>query len=582
MSVSKKVTLCQTALVRQSYPTDDITYKFLFSVLDASYVGTPREKSSCSYHTINESITFEVLVNWRFLDIATLDMPEEKRSELLKVLFWYAKEHIKTKIQAGDLSKEETYTLTRDTAEDRCPFDQILDLEGFTFCVDAPEAQPKAYTDAQGQRIGNASVSTTLKPTLGAGQRWAVLAGADMYEDSANYGQLHVCVSDVEAIRDQLISSGFDPARIRVLTDHESELPTRAKMLTALQAVANATERDDLLVFYYSGHGDESNGQSYLVARDGHSLTLADTAVPLSRVREIIENAPASGKVVMLDACHSGANIKGAKPMPPDFIQRVFEQAEGIATLAACKQGEFSYEWPEQNRSVFTRYLLKALQGEADWDDKGFVTVQDASRYVVDGVKLWASQRNISQTPTLQCTMAGDIILARYRSSTAKPIPQARPSSSPELVLEFVTAGRVHDHCKQIDFQYAKSGYPQIFSFGFVLKNKTPLTKAKDIRIRVEFSNRTDTQHALYFQSPPNCPEWMTTACELSECQPAIMNFKSEELQSVHRYPEEWSDFQLKLNGPANGHLLVTYDITSIDPLTEHHDELKIELSGKS
>jgi len=46
------------------------------------------------------------------------------------------------------------------------------------------------------------------------------------------------------------------------------------------------------------------------------------------------------------------------------------------------------------------------------------VTVQDASRHVTDGVKLWASQRNVSQTPTLQYSVAGDIILTRCAEST--------------------------------------------------------------------------------------------------------------------------------------------------------------------
>ena len=40
--------------------------------------------------------------------------------------------------------------------------------------------------------------------------------------------------------------------------------------------------------------------------------------------------------------------------------------------------------------------------------------MQDASRHVTDRVKLWASQRNLSQAPTLQYTVAGDIILTRY------------------------------------------------------------------------------------------------------------------------------------------------------------------------
>ena len=252
-------------------------------------------------------------------------------------------------------------------------------------------------------------------PTLGTGNRWAVLVGVDEYNDETNYGRLHVCVKDVHAIRERLVSGGFDPKCIRLLDSTEYK-PTRAEILAALQSVANATKPDDLLLFYYSGHGDEANDQSYLVAQDGRRLVLQDTAVPIARIKEILERADARAKVIILDACHSGADIsgKGAKSMSAEFIRRVFEEAEGLAILASCKQGEVSYEWASQERSVFTHFMLEALQGQADRDDKGFVTVQDTNRYVTDGVKLWASQRNASQTPTLQCTVAGDIILVRY------------------------------------------------------------------------------------------------------------------------------------------------------------------------
>lgn len=254
----------------------------------------------------------------------------------------------------------------------------------------------------------------------GIGNRWAVLIGVNEYEDKANYGQLHVCVKDVEAIRERLTAGGFAPGRIRLLTDHMAELPTRANILTALKAVADATEPDDLLLVYYSGHGDEAGGESYLVARDGRRLVLSDTALPVSRVKAIIEEAPARAKVIILDACHSGADIggKGPEPMSEEFIRRVFEQAEGLAILASCKQGQLSYEWQESERSVFTHYMLEALAGQADRDGKGFVTIQDANRHVANGVKLWASQRNASQTPTLQSAVAGDIILSRYARSS--------------------------------------------------------------------------------------------------------------------------------------------------------------------
>ena len=239
----------------------------------------------------------------------------------------------------------------------------------------------------------------------------------DEHEVRANCGSLHVCVKDVDAIHGQLIAGGFDRARIRLITDRApDELPKRANILAALQSIADATERDDLLLFYYSGHGDETDGEPYLVGRDGRRLALRDTAVPISRVKEIMLEARARAKVIVLDACHSGADIggKGPQPMSAGFIRRVFEEAGGFAILASCKQGQLSYEWRHQERSVFTHFLLEALVGKADREEKGFVTVQDANRHVTDGIKLWASRNNISQTPTLQYKVVGDIILAHY------------------------------------------------------------------------------------------------------------------------------------------------------------------------
>jgi hypothetical protein len=251
----------------------------------------------------------------------------------------------------------------------------------------------------------------------GTGNAWAVLVGVNEYEDEVHYGRLQVCIKDVEAIRDQLVASGVETERVHLLSDHADELPTRDNVLVTLTAVAKATEPDDLLLFYYSGHGDEDGGESYLVARNGKKLALEDTAVRISRVKQIMEQALARAKVIVLDACHSGANISGKGPqkMTEEFVRRVFEQAAGLVILSSCQQGEVSYEWRENERSVFTHFLLEALEGQADRDEKGFVTVQDANRHVTNGVRLWASQRKLSQTPTLRAAVAGDIILARYQ-----------------------------------------------------------------------------------------------------------------------------------------------------------------------
>ena len=184
-------------------------------------------------------------------------------------------------------------------------------------------------------------VDSSNEDNLGTGRRWAVLVGVNEYEDDI-YGRLQVSAKDAKTLHAQLVQSGYDTKRMHLLADDQSELPTRINILTRLTAVAQATEPDDLLLFFYSGHGDQDGGESYLVARDGQEILLADTAIPITRIKDIMKAAPARAKVIILDACHSGANIggKGTRRMSPDFIRHVFEEAEGLAILSSCKQNE--------------------------------------------------------------------------------------------------------------------------------------------------------------------------------------------------------------------------------------------------
>ncbi len=266
---------------------------------------------------------------------------------------------------------------------------------------------------------------------FGTGDRRAVLVGVNEYDDWMNYGRLKVCVKDVQAVRDRLIAGGFSPGHIRLLADGlgDMDVPTKGNILAALQSVARLTGPDDLLLFYYSGHGEAVAGEPYLVARDGQQVVLADTGVPVRRVKDIMRQAQARAKVIILDACQSGAEVvtRGALRMSEEFIRRVFYEAAGMAILASCQQGEQSYEWQAEEEGAFTHFLLEALSGQADLDGKGFVSVQDAARHVVNGVREWAARHNVSQTPTLQAEMSGDILLVRC---PAAPVYSLGPSAS--------------------------------------------------------------------------------------------------------------------------------------------------------
>jgi len=283
---------------------------------------------------------------------------------------------------------------------------------------DRPAASVRRDTDG-------AQPSTRL--TIGNGRRWAVMIGINAYQDR-DISNLNCCVADVQAVHRLLTAPTHGGYQARLLLDTASLLlPTRNNILAELSNVAQATDEKDLILFYFSGHGAVEAGEAYLIPCDARLTNLADTAIPLRRVKEIMAQSKAQAKVILLDACHSGARIgKAEAQMSPEFMQRVFVEAEGLAILASCHQGQVSYEWEQAGQSVFTHYLLEGLVGAADFDHKGFITVQDINRYVADQVKVWAMHRGRSQSPTLGGGRTGDVVMAGYPKVSQKRRPDSK------------------------------------------------------------------------------------------------------------------------------------------------------------
>lgn len=77
-----------------------------------------------------------------------------------------------------------------------------------------------------------------------------------------------------------------------------------------LKTIAEATEPNDLMLFYNSGHGAEAGGEGYLVARDGRHLTVGDTAIPLTHAKQIESEADRDTKdfVIAQDASRHVTN----------------------------------------------------------------------------------------------------------------------------------------------------------------------------------------------------------------------------------------------------------------------------------
>ena len=164
---------------------------------------------------------------------------------------------------------------------------------------------------------------------------------------------------------------GYGPGRVQLVTR-----PTPERLLEEIAAIgdalATAPAEESAFFFYYSGH-----------AR-ANAINLGERELALATLRQKILALPAALKVVVLDACQSGAfsRVKGAEPAA-DFsfnsVQRL--QANGVAVMASSSATELSQESEELQSSFFTHHLLVALRGAGDSNRDGRVSLGEAYRH---------------------------------------------------------------------------------------------------------------------------------------------------------------------------------------------------------
>ena len=261
-------------------------------------------------------------------------------------------------------------------------------------------------------------------------KKYAILVGINNYFDDI-IRALDYSVADVKAFYEILI----DPERgdhkeehTRLLTDESSrqELkPSRSNIMSQISSLASMATTNDKLLLYFSGHGIEKDNQSYLLPQDAHYNILEESAIKIEWIKNTLASSNARIKIIILDACHSGA-IKGKSSsgyMTKGFQESIFPAPEGFAVLSSCKMNEVSWEDKELERSVFSYFLTEGLKGAADYDRDLKVTVTEANKYTFEKVSSWALSSSRNQSPNLECSIYGDVVLCKVPSNFVPPSP---------------------------------------------------------------------------------------------------------------------------------------------------------------
>jgi len=260
--------------------------------------------------------------------------------------------------------------------------------------------------------------------------KFALIIGNTEYTDPG-LAQLTAPGKDAEdfarVLKDQDIGA-FDEVNILL---NEPEYVVRE----AIGDFFNLKTPDDLLVLYFSGHGVRDElGALYLAVKNTVRSKLRATGVKSDYIRDAMDQSRSKRQVLILDCCNSGAFEHGAKSATGVSIgtASAFEVGYGRIILTASDSTQFAWEGDkvigETDNSLFTHFLVEGLEGAADLDSDGRITVDELYDYAYEKVRLATPKQTPSKFSSKQ---QGEIVLRE-----SMPIEKIKPLSLPDDLID--------------------------------------------------------------------------------------------------------------------------------------------------
>ncbi|KAF8257027.1 caspase domain-containing protein [Lactarius quietus] len=225
------------------------------------------------------------------------------------------------------------------------------------------------------------------------GQKKALLIGINYTKHRDHKLRLKWCIHDVQEMARFLRGNiaplknlGFHPNNIRILTDdphgQHNNLPTTARIVTAMHWLVEGAQPGDSLFLYFSGHAtqiedkdnDEPDGfDECLCATDYDGRSDPPTGIVVDdTMHDIMVKPlkPGCRLTAVFDCCHSGTLLdlpyiydsQGLlKPTRQDIIQRKTSPAV-VISLSACKDSGNAFETRGGGalREAFIEYMMRS------------------------------------------------------------------------------------------------------------------------------------------------------------------------------------------------------------------------------
>ena len=285
----------------------------------------------------------------------------------------------------------------------------------------------------------------------------ALLIGVSEY--GADIPPLSSALNDVEAMERVLKNPNLGN-----FTQVERLLnPTSEDMRKAILNLFKNKDKDDLILFFFSGHGiTNDDNHLYLATHNTAKDDFEATAVDANFIQAQSKDCYSKRQVLILDACYSGAFASGwhTKSIGVDIKKELGAEGRVVLTSSGATQTSFAQEGA--TLSLYTQYLVEGIEtGAADSDGDGNIHVQELHTYAKAKVQ------------AVKPKMTPDIILDKEGYN---------------ILLAYAPKNPEADYRKLVE-QYAKNGELNEFAF-LVLKPKRKTlgitdTKAEEIETEV-------------------------------------------------------------------------------------------------
>ena len=207
---------------------------------------------------------------------------------------------------------------------------------------------------------------------------------------------------------------GLKRSNVRLLVGTDA---TRSSIDAVLDEwLAKNASAEGELFFYFAGHGapEPETSRGYLVPWDADPKYIKSQGIAFDDLVGRLAKVKAKRTFAFVVACFSGAGgrsvlAEGTRPLVR--IKGLESSVGGVTLLTAAGPDETTGA-AGSGHGLFTHHLLMGLNGKADADADGAITMSEVARYATAKVKDDAARDNREQEPRM-LGEGGDVVLTR-------------------------------------------------------------------------------------------------------------------------------------------------------------------------